>query len=36
MIALTDDDKEAINMLAKSANIGQRIINSIAPSIYGH
>ncbi len=36
IIDLTDEDKEAIVKLAKNPNIGQKIINSIAPSIYGH
>lgn len=33
---LTADDKKAILKLAKNPNIGQILINSIAPSIYGH
>ena len=33
---LTDEDKQAIRDLAKNPNIGRRIINSVAPSIYGH
>ncbi|CDW86911.1 mcm2 3 5 family protein [Stylonychia lemnae] len=36
MIILTDEDKEEITKLAKQPLIGQKIINSIAPSIYGH
>lgn len=32
---LTQEDKEAILELAKDPNIGKRIIQSIAPSIYG-
>eukprot|EP00195_Chlamydomonas_chlamydogama_P012778 CAMPEP_0202892114 /NCGR_PEP_ID=MMETSP1392-20130828/1935_1 /ASSEMBLY_ACC=CAM_ASM_000868 /TAXON_ID=225041 /ORGANISM="Chlamydomonas chlamydogama, Strain SAG 11-48b" /LENGTH=845 /DNA_ID=CAMNT_0049575995 /DNA_START=38 /DNA_END=2572 /DNA_ORIENTATION=+ len=34
--SLTDEDKTAIHALAKDPTIGQRIIRSIAPSIYGH
>ena len=34
--ALTESDKRAILRLARNPNIGQRIIQSIAPSIYGH
>ncbi|CAH9129730.1 unnamed protein product [Cuscuta epithymum] len=33
---LTQEDKEEIEMLAKDPRIGERIIKSIAPSIYGH
>ncbi|PKA56856.1 DNA replication licensing factor MCM3 like 1 [Apostasia shenzhenica] len=33
---LTDDDKAEIEKLAKDPRIGERIIKSIAPSIYGH
>ncbi|KAF1317116.1 DNA replication licensing factor mcm2, partial [Globisporangium splendens] len=33
---LTAEDKKAILKLAKNPNIGQILINSIAPSIYGH
>jgi DNA replication licensing factor MCM2 len=33
---LTDDDKQEIRRLSKSANIDQRIFDSIAPSIFGH
>ncbi|ERN06348.1 hypothetical protein AMTR_s00016p00242770 [Amborella trichopoda] len=33
---LTDDDKIEIERLAKDPRIGERIIKSIAPSIYGH
>lgn len=36
IIELTDEDKEIILKLSKTPNIGQRITNSIAPSIYGH
>eukprot|EP00347_Sterkiella_histriomuscorum_P014795 403359496 len=36
VIEITDEDKDDIKTLAKSPNIGQKIINSIAPSIYGH
>merc|ERR1719228_1720398 len=34
--ALTEDDIKAINALSKDERIGERIIASIAPSIYGH
>uniref|UniRef100_K3WQQ3 DNA replication licensing factor MCM2 n=1 Tax=Globisporangium ultimum (strain ATCC 200006 / CBS 805.95 / DAOM BR144) TaxID=431595 RepID=K3WQQ3_GLOUD len=33
---LTAEDKKAILKLAKNPNIGQILINSVAPSIYGH
>ena len=33
---LTDDDKTEILQLSRQPNIGRKIINSIAPSIYGH
>ncbi|KAA3484192.1 DNA replication licensing factor MCM2-like [Gossypium australe] len=33
---LTQEDKEDIEKLAKDPQIGERIIKSIAPSIYGH
>ncbi|XP_021890823.1 DNA replication licensing factor MCM2 [Carica papaya] len=33
---LTQEDKEEIEKLAKDPRIGERIIKSIAPSIYGH
>ncbi|XP_031495177.1 DNA replication licensing factor MCM2 [Nymphaea colorata] len=33
---LTDDDRAEIEKLAKDPRIGERIIKSIAPSIYGH
>jgi DNA replication licensing factor MCM2 len=33
---LAADDKKAILKLAKNPNIGQILVNSIAPSIYGH
>ncbi|XAR48265.1 DNA helicase [Bertholletia excelsa] len=33
---LTEEDKEEIEKLAKDPNIGDKIIKSIAPSIYGH
>ena len=36
IVDLTDEDKQEIMKLAKSSNIANRIINSIAPSIYGH
>uniref|UniRef100_A0A1I8GJF4 DNA replication licensing factor MCM2 n=1 Tax=Macrostomum lignano TaxID=282301 RepID=A0A1I8GJF4_9PLAT len=34
--ALTEEDIRTINRLAKDGRIGDRIVNSIAPSIYGH
>merc|ERR1719219_3031343 len=33
---LTDEDIETIKKLSKDERIGEKIINSIAPSIYGH
>nr|CAN78904.1 hypothetical protein VITISV_022714 [Vitis vinifera] len=33
---LTQEDKEEIEKLAKDPRIGERIVKSIAPSIYGH
>jgi DNA replication licensing factor MCM2 len=36
IIELTDEDKNAIRDLSKTPNIARKIINSIAPSIYGH
>lgn len=33
---LTQEDKEEIDKLSKDPRIGERIIKSIAPSIYGH
>ncbi|KZV57959.1 DNA replication licensing factor mcm2-like [Dorcoceras hygrometricum] len=33
---LTEEDKEEIEKLSKDPRIGERIIKSIAPSIYGH
>lgn len=33
---LTDDDIKAISSLSKDERIGERVIASIAPSIYGH
>ena len=33
---LTDEDIKAINALSKDERIGERIIASIAPSVYGH
>lgn len=33
---LTEDDENAIRALAKDPRIGERIIDSIAPSIHGH
>ena len=34
--ALTEEDKEEIQKLKQDPRIGDRIIKSIAPSIYGH
>ena len=36
IIELTEEDKQAIRNLAREPNIGRKLINSIAPSIYGH
>jgi len=36
IVELTEEDKQSIKDLAKQPNIGKKIINSIAPSIYGH
>lgn len=36
IIELTDEDKHMIKELARQPNIGRKIVNSIAPSIYGH
>ena len=36
IVDLTDEDREKIQKLGKSPDIVQKIINSIAPSIYGH
>jgi len=36
IVDLTEEDKEYIRSLAKQPNISQKIINSLAPSIYGH
>lgn len=33
---LTDEDIKSIVALAKDENIGEKIVNSIAPSVYGH
>ena len=33
---LTDEDVKAINALSKDERIGERIIASVAPSVYGH
>lgn len=34
--ALTEDAIQAVHRLARDPNVGERIIDSIAPSIYGH
>ena len=34
--SLTDEDIRAIQRLAKNEKVGERIMASIAPSIYGH
>ena len=34
--SLTDEDMRAIQQLAKDEKIGERVMASIAPSIYGH
>ncbi len=36
IIELTEEDKQMIRDLSRQPNIGRKIINSIAPSIYGH
>ena len=36
IVELTDEDKQEIRKLSRSDGIGKKIINSIAPSIYGH
>jgi len=36
IIELTEEDKQQIRDLSRQPNIGKKIINSIAPSIYGH
>jgi DNA replication licensing factor MCM2 len=36
MVDLTEEDKQAIRDLAKQPNMERKIVNSIAPSIYGH
>ena len=33
---LTEEDEKEIRQLSKDPRIGERIINSIAPSIFGH
>lgn len=36
IVELTDEDKQKIRDLGKMPNIAKKIVNSIAPSIYGH
>jgi DNA replication licensing factor MCM2 len=36
IIQLTDEDKNMIRDIGKQPNVGKKIVNSIAPSIYGH
>ena len=36
VVELTDEDKIEIRKLSKQPDIGKKIFNSIAPSIYGH
>lgn len=36
IVELTDEDKQAIRDLSRQPGIAKKIINSIAPSIYGH
>lgn len=36
IVELTDEDKHAIKELSKQPGLGRKIVNSIAPSIYGH
>ena len=33
---MTDEDRKLIHQLAKDETIGERIIASIAPSVFGH
>ncbi len=35
-LVLTDEDKANIRRLARDPHIGEKIMRSIAPSIYGH
>lgn len=35
-VALTDEDIKAIVSLSKDQRIAERIVSSVAPSIYGH
>lgn len=36
VIEITEEDKMNIKKLSRSKDITQKIVNSIAPSIYGH
>lgn len=36
VVELTEEDKQMIKDLSRTPNIGKKIVNSIAPSIYGH
>lgn len=36
VVEITEEDKKEIKRLSKQKNIQQRLINSVAPSIYGH
>lgn len=36
IVELTDEDKKKIRELARSPDVSKKIINSIAPSIYGY
>ena len=36
IVELTDEDKQEIRKLSREDGIGKKLINSIAPSIYGH
>jgi len=36
VVELTDEVKTEIRQAARASDISQRLINSIAPSIYGH
>jgi len=36
VVELTEEDKQYIRGLSREPNIGRKIVNSIAPSIYGH
>ncbi|KAJ1723850.1 MCM DNA helicase complex subunit [Coemansia erecta] len=35
-VRLTEDDRRVVRALGRDANVGRRVVQSIAPSIYGH